>query len=264
MPSLLIFEEVYCYANQQRYREAIQAAQQAIEIAPEHAFHYYRLASVYKLTRQYAKAQQAINTSLQLNPDDTDSYSMAASIYHGQGKTDKMLAAAGSGLALDPEHRTCWNMRILALLSLGRMAEAEADIKRSLQRYPDQAFSHAAQGWSATYQGKKAQSLDAFKTALQINPNSEWAREGLIEALKAQNGLYQFILRYDLWQASFRASNPGIFWAMWLLLLLPPVRAIYLIVVLLTWLLKAFFNLLLRFDPYGRLLFAQKEKRKRG
>ncbi|PZO60826.1 MAG: hypothetical protein DCF15_01090 [Phormidesmis priestleyi] len=33
----------YCYANQQRYREAIQAAQQAIEIAPEHAFHYYRL-----------------------------------------------------------------------------------------------------------------------------------------------------------------------------------------------------------------------------
>ncbi len=248
----------HCQGNQQRYDEALVSVQQAIALAPDDAFHYYRLASIHKMSGQFALAQTAVTTSLKLDPDAAETYGMAASIYHHQDNLDQMLAFADKGLALNPEHQTCWNMRVLALLISGQMQTAETEVVRLLELYPDEAFSHAARGWVAIYRGKPAHSLEAFKTALQINPNSEWARAGLMEAIKAQNVLYRQMLRYSLWQSRFRQQKPGVFWALWLML--PPVRSLYALLVIFSWVLNYFCDVALRFHPYGSLLFTAKEK----
>jgi tetratricopeptide (TPR) repeat protein len=248
----------HCQSNQQRHDPAIASAQQAIALAPDDPFHYYRLACVYKAAGQYELAQKAIATSLQLDPNMAETYGIAAAIYQKQGKTAQMLAFADKGLALDPEHQTCWNMRVLALLIAERMQDAETEVVRLLQLYPDHAFSHSARGWVAIYRGKIAHSLEAFKSALQIDPNSEWARSGMMEALKAQNILYRGMLRYNLWQSRFRQSKPGVFWALWLML--PPVRSLYILMIFFSWGLSYLCDVALRFHPYGSLLFTAQEK----
>ena len=247
----------YCYSRQGRHEAAISAAQQAISLSPENAGHYYRLADVCERAAQYKLATAAIETCLSLNPTDEDAYSLAASICLSRRDIKSMLTFTAKGLSLNPEHESCWNKRVLGLLVAGRLDEANQEAERLMAGYPDRAFSHAARGWLAIYQRKFQPAFGSFKVALQIDPNSEWARQGLIEALKTQNIFYRWILPYKLWQARLDRSSRV---ALTVLLIFPPFRGLYLLLMLLSWAVGGMANITLRFHPYGRLLFPPKEK----
>jgi hypothetical protein len=79
---------------------------------------------------------------------------------------------------------------------------------------------------------------------------------GLLETLKARNGLYRFILRLDLWRSRL---STGQRFALLALMVLPQTRALFLLLVLLIGFAKFFFTFLLWFDPYGRLALSPKE-----
>ena len=252
----------YCYLHQARYEAATTSARQAISLAPDNGFHHYRLASVYRQSGQYSLAMSAIETSLKLDPTHLDTYSLAASVCYREERIDQMLIFANKGLALNPEHEGCWDMRVLGLLSQGNLEQAESEIVRLLARYPDRAFSHAAKGWLAIYQDRGRKSveiaLEAFKTALQIAPESDWARQGMMESLRSRNIFYRWVLRYSFWQSRLSRASRGAFWAFWLLL--PPVRGLYGLLVLLVWTIRQVSTTALRLHPYGRLLFTPQEK----
>ena len=44
--------------------------------------------------------------------------------------------------------------------------------------------------------------LEHFREALRLNPSLEWARAGLVEALKARYPVYGLLLRYFLWMST--------------------------------------------------------------
>ncbi|MEL6814113.1 MAG: tetratricopeptide repeat protein [Cyanobacteria bacterium J06598_3] len=247
----------FCYARQQKTKDAIAAARRAIAIAPTNDFHHYRLADVCEKAGHYDTALAAIKAALQLNPDRTDTYQMASLISHRKHRFPEALTWANSGLQKNPEHLGCLNLRIAALIELNRIEEAEGDIARSLQLNPEKAFPHAATGILALHRSEPTVALTSLKTALRINPNSDWARRGLMEAMKAQNGFYRLILSYELWQSKFQKQRPGVFWSFWLIL--PPVRALYTLMVLMTIFVRYLTDVVLRFHPYGKLLFSPRE-----
>jgi hypothetical protein len=98
--------------------------------------------------------------------------------------------------------------------------------------------------------------LKGFKEALRLKPSGEWARQGLLESLKARNGFYRLILQLDLWRSRLTTGQRFVLLA---LVLLPQTRALFLLLVLLVALTKFFFTFLLWFDPYGRLALSPKE-----
>ncbi|MEL6779194.1 MAG: tetratricopeptide repeat protein [Cyanobacteria bacterium J06597_16] len=247
----------FCYARQQKPKEAIDAANRAIALAPTNDFHYYRLADAHDKAHHYEAAAAAIKTALELNPNRIDSYGMASLISHHRRQLKEALIWAESGLRLNPEHLTCLNLRILALVELNRIEEAEPDIVRSRQLNPEQAFPHAAAGLLALHRREQTVALDSFKTALQIDPNSDWARRGLMEAMKAKNGFYRLLLSYELWQSKFQRQRPALFWSFWLIF--PPVRALYGLLVLTTLFVRYLADVGLRAHPYGKLLFSPRE-----
>jgi tetratricopeptide (TPR) repeat protein len=156
----------------------------------------------------------------------------------------------------------------MALVKLGRKSEAGATIEATLARDPDDAFSHANKGWTLLEEGRRREAMTHFRESLRLNPSNDWARSGLVEALKAGNPLYAVMLKYFLWMAKlpdgarwgiilggyfgnrllggFAKSNPE--WAPWIL----PVRVLYIAFALLTWLAHPFFNLMLFLHPMGR------------
>jgi hypothetical protein len=103
----------------------------------------------------------------------------------------------------------------------------------------------------------------------------EYARIGIVEAMKARNPIYRPILRFFLWMGSLQGRSQ-----MWLILglffggrllrqvarsqpslapFLYPVIFLYTAFVLLTWVADPLFNLLLRLDRFGRLALSRKE-----
>jgi Tfp pilus assembly protein PilF len=254
--------------EQEQLKDAEQSAREAIGAAPDLAFVHYALARVLSHRNRDAEAVTAIQEAIRLEPTDADYHGMLAGIEFDRRQWQVALNAAETGLQFDPEHVVCNNLRAMALVKLGRKSEAGVTIERTLARDPDDAFSHANQGWTLLEQGDRKKAMEHFRESLRLDPTNDWARAGLVEAIKAGNPVYAVMLKYFLWMqklsdgarwgillggyfgsrllAGVSKSNPDL--APWVL----PIRVLYISFALLTWLAHPIFNLMLFLHPYGR------------
>jgi hypothetical protein len=147
----------------------------------------------------------------------------------------------------------------------------------ALDRAPEDAFSHANQGWNYLHQNRPHQAQEHFREALRLEPNLDYAREGMLEALKARNPIYRVMLAYFLWLGrqsmrfqwvfiigiffggrlarSLSQSQPGMNWLWW------PLLGLFYAFVYLSWTAQPMFNLLLRFDRFGRHVLSDDQRK---
>ncbi|HKV11522.1 MAG TPA: tetratricopeptide repeat protein [Thermoanaerobaculia bacterium] len=261
----------------ERNDEAEREARAAVAAMPDLAFAHYHLALVLDHRERLPEAVKAVEQALRLDPEDADYYALLASIRTQQRRWREALAAAEKGLALEPEHLGSANLRAMALTNLGRAGEAHEILDDALAQDPENDLTHANRGWTLLRQGKPREALDHFKEALRLDPSSEFARAGIVEALKGKNPLYRPILSFFLWAGSLSgqaqlalflgllfgvralrriaAASPA------LAPFLYPVIWAYTGFVLVTWLATPLFNLLLRLDPLGRMALSREEIR---
>lgn len=262
-----------CLCQQKDYSAAMREAKEAIHLGPDASFTHYALAYVLYQRDRHQEAESAIEEALSLDPGEADYYSLLASIRFDQRRWPAALEAAEQGLAQDAEHGGCTNLRAMSLVKLGRRAEAGAALGDALSRDPEDALTHANQGWTLLEQRQPDKALEHFREALRLEPNLDWARQGIVESLKARNWLYRQMLRYFLWmgrlssrarwgvvmglliaQQMLPSALPGplapvgniLFWCM-------------LAFVFLTWTADPLFNLLLRLNPLGRLALSREQ-----
>jgi tetratricopeptide (TPR) repeat protein len=258
-----------CLAKREQFKEATEEARQAIHLSPDFPFAHYTLASICQARNLNAEALAAIQEALRLDASDADYFALLAGIHVDERRWPAALEAAEQGLQLDSEHIGCTNLRAIALIKLGRRAEAGATINAALAKNPEDSVTHANQGWTLLEQGDPKKALEHFREALRLDPENEWARQGIVEALKAQHFIYALMLRYFLWMSrlSSRAqwgiilggyfgnrllsglakSVPEL--APWVL----PLRILYVVFALLTWIADPLFNLFLRLNRFGKL-----------
>jgi tetratricopeptide (TPR) repeat protein len=245
-----------CLSEKQQHEEALKEIREAIALSPSHSGFHYIHAGILRDQNALDAAKKAILEALRLDPEDADCVGRLASIQYDQRKYTEALKSAEQGLSIDAEHVWSMNMRLLAFIELGRITEAEAEVNGTLAIAPDHPFPHTVKGWVLLHQNRNAEAMESFKEALRLKPDQEWPRLGLLETLKARNGLYRFILRLDLWRSRL---STGQRFALLALMVLPQTRALFLLLVLLIGLTKFFFTFLLWFDPYGRLALSPKE-----
>lgn len=251
----------FCHSQKGNHKKAIAQAQQALVIAPDDDFCHFALARAYYYGNNLKEAEAAIATALNIDPDDPDYHAQAAMVFQEQRKFEKALNSAKTGLRLDPNNSTCRNMQVITLLETNGIAEAEQIVAQVLRLTPNSAFAHTAQGWVSLHHGKSAPAREAFREALRIKPDSEWARQGMMEALKAKNIFYRWVLRYDLWLKGLGGVQRMIL--IGIVLFIPPLRGLYLLVLIPGIVIKAIASLMLRFDPYAKLLLDHNENQER-
>jgi tetratricopeptide (TPR) repeat protein len=264
-----------CLAKLEKFQDASAEAQQAIHLSPDFPFAHYAHASILHDRHRNVEALAAITEALRLDSADADYSALLAAIYIDEKRWREALEAAERGLQLDSEHIACTNLRAIALVKLGRKAEAGATIDAALSRSPDNAITHANQGWTLLQRGDHNKALEHFRETLRLDPENEWARHGIVEALKARNFIYAFMLKYFFWMSRFSgrtqwliilggyfgnqllralaASEPAL--APWVL----PLRILYAVFALMTWIADPLFNLLLRVNKFGRLALSREQ-----
>ena len=266
-----------CLAEVEKYDEATHHAQQAIHLAPEHPFGQYALAQVMLRRNRYDAAQAAILEAIRLNPYEADYFAILASLHLRASRWRDALEAANQGLAIEPEHGLCTNLRAQALVKLGDRAGAAATMNAALARRPDDPYAHANQGWALLHQGEPLKAMEHFREALRLNPEVKWARAGIVEAMKARNFIYRWMLAYFLWMARLDAR---VRWGLVIGALIAnnlisgqiqktpalapfllPVLFAYFAFVLMSWLAYPLFNLLLRIDRFGRYALSSDQVR---
>ncbi len=262
-------------AHLEQGKAAIEAGRRAVALAPELSFAHYALGWALLEHSEMSAAERSAHEALRLDPD-SNGYALLAQVYVRRRRWADAINAAEKGLQIDPEHPGCLNLRALSLGALGRSDEAAAVMNGVLALDPDDAFGLTNRGWLMLRQSRPQEALESFRGALRLDPTLDWARRGIIEALKARSSLYRLVLRYELWVGSLSSR------AQWLLILglffggrvvrallrsnpalwpvLGPVMAFYLFIVFGSWIANPLSNLLLRLNPFGRLALNRAEK----
>jgi Flp pilus assembly protein TadD len=257
-----------CLIERGRPDDATTAAQSAIAMDPESPWPHYALARACLARDDHKAAEAAINESIRLDPMDPDYFSMRAVIQGQIGQWASALESADEGLSLDPSHIGCVNTRALALVQLGRKDEAAAALDGTLSLDPENAFSHANQGWTHLHRNDVNRAIEHFQEALRIDPELDWARAGLVEALKAKNPIYRGLLRFFLWMSRLSGMAQTIVLVAFVFgriilaevyrqmpalgPVLVPILVLTFGFIYLTWVASALFNLALRVHPLGR------------
>jgi len=265
-----------CLAEQQRFREASDEAQQAVGLEPDLAFAHYALAKVLLDRNRPGDAAVAINEAIRLDPYNPDYFALFAAIRFEQRSWPGALEAAERGLQADPEHEACNNLRAMALVKLGRRDAAGQTIAGALHRNPENSNTHANQGWTLLHDGNSKQAMLHFREALRLDATNAWAKAGIVEAIKARNPVYRWLLMYFLWMARLskraqwgillggyvgyrvvldlaRQSSPASTW-LW------PLVYAYIAFAALTWLAAPLFNLMLRLHPIGKYALSREQR----
>lgn len=265
-----------CLLERKEYDGATDEARQAIHCAPDESIGFYSLAVIMHERNRLTEALEAIKEAVRIEPWESSYWGTLSGIEASRKSWKECLAAAEQGLEADADDVACTNLRAQALVQLGRRDEAGATIDAALRKEPDNAVTHANQGWALLHAGEPRQAMEHFREALRLQPELEWARVGIIEAMKARNFLYRWMLSYFLWIGSLPAGFQialvlGIVFGNQIIVavakavpVLAPYQgwfiAAYLIFVWMSWVSSTLFNLVLWLDPFGRLALNDKEK----
>ena len=267
----------FCLMKQGRLPEAELEARESIALDPDSAFGHFHLGQVLDQRDRLNDAAAAFREAIRLDPDDADSPAGLAGILVQQRRWDEAMQAVEQGLEIDPDHDACANLRALILTQTGRTDEAHATLEDALSRDPENAFTQANRGWTLLRESRPQPAIEHFREALRLEPTFEYARIGIVEAMKARNPVYRPILRFFLWMGSLQGRAQmwlilGLFFGVRLLRkvaesqpalkpVLYPLIFLYMAFVLLTWVSDPLFNLLLRLDRFGRLALSREQIR---
>ena len=265
-----------CLSDLGEREAALEEAQRATAHGPQLPFAHYALATVLLQADRPGEAEAAGRVAIGLDPEVADFHAALAAVHLHRRRWADALAAADAGLEMDPEHGPSSNLRALALVGLGRRDEAASTLGEALALDPEDARTHANQGWTLLHRARPADALVHFREALRLDPTSAWARQGLVEAMKARNPVYAVLLRYFLWMERLRPATR------WLILVgglvggrhviralnatpgLEPVAlgaiALYFGWVLVTWTAEQLFNLVLFLDSLARQALTREQR----
>jgi tetratricopeptide (TPR) repeat protein len=249
--------------------EAMAAAEKAVQLEPDNPHVRRVFGTVLFRVGAYKRALEEAECSLRLDYDNVETYVLKARVLAALHRRDKAIEALDGALVLDPHHEGAQRLRAVLLEQTGRTAEAEEAFLRVLQADAGDAFGHAGKGWIGLRSGDP-NSIHHFQEALRLDPTLEWAREGLIQSLKARNPVFRILLRWFLWLSAqsrqkqrviifggiigFSAlrnisrTRPELAPFIW------PILAAYVMFVVASWIGDPLFDTILRFDKEGRAI----------
>lgn len=254
--------------DRRRKKESIIEAEKAVGMTPDSAYAFYILSVVHLNFENIPKAELAIQEALKIDPEEPDYYYIYSSIRVQQKRYPEALELAEKGLELDPEDEDCRKARAIALMRLNRAGEADMEIEGVLQNNAEDPEAFAIRGWAALEKREYKTALEHFRESLRLDPSSEYARHGLVTALKTKSLFYRMFFLYY----SFMGKLSGK--AQWVVIIglyvlirilntaarrypgmepyVVPITIGYAGFVFLSWTINSFYNFVLRFNRYSK------------
>lgn len=256
------------YMQKREFAQSLSLIEQALRIEADNPFFHSIRARALLVNNRSAAALEAIHEALRMEPVNDHFYHIKGMIHHHREEWREALEAAELGLSHNAENVDLLNARSEALIKLNRRIEAVETADFSLKNAPENADSHVNRAFAALNIGDYDTAFNHYREALRLEPNNDYARYGLKEAIKAKNPAYRIVLNYFLWMSrmqeqyrwgfvigiyvlyriilSIARNNPE--WSGYL----APILVAYILFAFSTWIAEPVSNFFLRFHPLGK------------
>ena len=166
-------------ADQNRGRESFRVAGEAVRLNPRLALAHAARACALETLGLPWDAEMEGRQAVALAPTDPNRHSDLAGIVGRAGRYGEALDITARGLSLNPQHLPSLHCRALALVSLGRVDEAQEVLTSALLEDPDLAQLHASIGLALEGQGDTIRAVDEYREAIRLDSSVLAAHEGL-------------------------------------------------------------------------------------
>jgi len=244
------------YVKIKDFKKAQQAINTGIGLNPENDYLFYLNAHVALEYDNYKAAEEHIDQAIGLNPYSATFFGTKAMIFINQKKYTEAIEAAMDGLDLDPEDPMCNNMLSMAQTRAGLSGEAFNRLENMLADDPENELTQANTGYYYLRQGDPRKAKEHFAAALNSDPEYEFARTGMLQAIKSTNWFYRKLLQFSYWLDEINSKYRwGFIIGLVLIVKVIPILSLpYLIFVFWTWFTGPFSDMIIYFDKYGRFL----------
>jgi tetratricopeptide (TPR) repeat protein len=243
-----------CKARQRNGVEALRLAERGLEIDPSSEWGYLAKAVALCGLGRSSEALATTEKALERAPERLQiiAFSGYLQAYFGSPQTAKERAELG--LRIDPEDVLCHLALARLMTRRGDNPAAQEHIKERLSTNPDSALLIEHLAWSTLPCDRKIAG-ELFETALELNPDSRSARQGLLLGERVPH----LGILWNLPQGWLKCAGPLV--VAYFLSFYPTA---YILPILFTtiWLNRAYSNLILSMGRYKRLL--TKEERIEG
>jgi len=261
--------------GQEKIKDASAESKRALSIDADDAF-IYHIESLCRMgLGKYREAQKAVQNALQRDPEEPSYYGTAAKIEGLLKNWKEMLTLADKGLSLNPEHSGCALAKADALVQMNRKDEAAEVIEHVLRGSPENEQALISKGWICLEENNPKKALEFFMEAARIDPESEAAKQGIINALNARHFVFRLILSYYRFMSRLGSKAQwGIIIGLYILFrilktaaktypaitpFVLPLVVVYILFIFLSWTAYPLFNLLLRFNKFGKHALSKEE-----
>ncbi len=176
-------------AQQSKFKEAIEAEEEALKINKNVPAIYINLGNIYAESGDTDKAIQSFEDAIKLIPARrtppqfipslANAYSGLGWMLQKKGNFSAAITEQRKALKVAPDFSAARRRLARALADNGEAIEAEKEYERSVKDGPKDVTTHVEYAQFLKKMGKKDQAVQHLKTALEINPDSKIAKEEL-------------------------------------------------------------------------------------
>lgn len=195
---------------EKRDKDALESIETAIGLHPDSAWMQAVRSFVLSNLEKYDKAFKAANEAIAVDPMCELAWVAKARSLGGKEKWKDAEAAVRKALELDPDDAQANNLLSLYLRVQGKTEEATHFTDIQLSQNAEDPFALANAGWTKLHQSKYKEAEQMFLDALRLDPEQEYARQGLRETYKTRSLFYRMYLKWALFMQRFEGKSQTI------------------------------------------------------
>ena len=188
-------------------RRALETIAEAIRLRADEPFYYAVKALILSDLHRGKEALESADQAVSLNPEDSFALSAKSSAYCSMDRWAEAEDWGRKALAIDGDNAMAANLVAQTLSMQGKSALNAEAVERLLAADPEDSFAHVNAGWSALQAKDQTRAEMHFREALRLDPESDMAREGLIEAFRARSRFYRLYLSYCFFMQRFTGGK---------------------------------------------------------
>ena len=129
--------------------------------------------------KDYQKAMVHYDTALSIEPNDTVSWCHMGNMYAFDGRQEQAMKAFDKAIKADPENPYAWNNKGAVYQHMGMDEDALICFDKAITYEPRMFDAHLNMARLFSKLGHTTDALEHYRIALEVNPGSESAKQGM-------------------------------------------------------------------------------------